>query len=232
MAGVSDRIFRTLARDHGAALAPSEMVATEPQLRGSQKTRQRMNHLGEPGPISIQLLGADPRHMAAAARYSVDRGAQLIDINMGCPAKKVCKKLVGSALMRDEHLIGEILDAVVSAVPVPVTLKMRTGWEPGQRNAVRIARLAESAGIQAITIHGRTRQCKYRGPVEYDTIRAVKHEVTLPVIANGDIDSPQKAQAVLAYTGADAVMIGRAAQGNPWLFGRLDRYLREGWDPG
>jgi tRNA-dihydrouridine synthase B len=151
---------------------------------------------------------------------------------MGCPAKKVCKKLVGSALMRDEHLIGEILDAVVSAVPVPVTLKMRTGWEPGQRNAVRIARLAESAGIQAITIHGRTRQCKYRGPVEYDTIRAVKHEVTLPVIANGDIDSPQKAQAVLAYTGADAVMIGRAAQGNPWLFGRIDRYLREGWDPG
>ena len=232
MAGVSDRIFRTLARHHGATLAPSEMVATEPQLRGSQKTCQRMNHLGEPGPSSIQLLGANPRYMAAAARYSVDQGAQLIDINMGCPAKKVCKKLVGSALMRNEHLIGEILDAVVSAVPVPVTLKMRTGWEPGQRNAVRIARLAESAGIQAITIHGRTRQCKYRGPVEYDTIRAVKRAVAVPVIANGDIDSPQKARAVLAYTGADAVMIGRAAQGNPWLFGRIDRYLREGRDPG
>ena len=228
MAGVSDRIFRTLAREHGAALAPSEMVATDPQLRGSQKTRQRMNHLGEPGPISIQLLGADPKHMAAAARYSVDQGAHLIDINMGCPAKKVCNKSAGSALMQNEKLVEDIIKSVVNAVNIPVTLKMRTGWNEENKNAPTIAKIAEDNGIKMLAIHGRTRAQKYNGDAEYDTVKKIKGIVSIPVVANGDITSAEKAKKVLDYTGADAVMLGRATQGNPWLVGQINNYLTTG----
>ena len=232
MAGVSDRPYRRLARIHGAALAVSEMISANPALRHSSESLRRIDHSGETGPISIQLLGADPLQMAEAAKFNVDRGANIIDINMGCPSKKVCNRRVGSALLRHEILVGQILDAVVSAVDVPVTLKIRTGWDPNQRNGVRIAKIAESAGVSALSVHGRTRQCKFHGPVEYQTIKQIKREVGIPVIANGDIDSPQKAKRVLEYTQADGIMIGRAAQGQPWLFGRIANYLNCGIDPG
>ncbi len=225
MAGVTDRPFRVLCRRLGAAAAVSEMVSTDPRLRNSRKTRLRLDHRGEPSPRIVQIAGADPHAMADAARFNVDNGAQIIDINMGCPAKKVCNALAGSALLRDEPLVVRILEAVVAAVPVPVTLKIRTGWDPAHRNARRIARIAEDAGIQALAVHGRTRACGYSGAVEYDTIRAIKAEAGIPVIANGDIDSPQRARAVLEYTGADAVMIGRAAQGRPWIFREIRHYL-------
>ena len=232
MAGVSDRPYRRLARIHGAALAVSEMISANPALRHSSESLRRTDHSGEAGPISIQLLGADPLQMAEAAKFNVDRGANIIDINMGCPSKKVCNRRVGSALLRHEILVGQILDAVVSAVDVPVTLKIRTGWAPDQRNGVRIAKIAESAGVSALSVHGRTRQCRFHGPVEYQTIKQIKREVGIPVIANGDIDSPQKAKRVLEYTQADGIMIGRAAQGQPWLFGRIANYLNCGIDPG
>src|SRR5687768_975827 len=197
MAGITDRPFRRLARRFGAALAVSEMVSCRPELRGSRKTRLRLDHAGEPGPISVQIAGADPRMLAEAARFNVGRGAQIIDINMGCPAKKVCNLAAGSALMADESLALRIIAAVVDAVDVPVTVKMRTGTDSRNRNAVRIARGAEQAGAAMITVHGRTRACQYRGPVDYDTIAEVKSRVMLPVIANGDIDSPEKARQVL-----------------------------------
>ena len=228
MAGVTDRPFRQLCRRHGAALAVSEMVTADTSLYASRKTQKRLDHEGEPGPVSVQIVGSDPRKLAEAARVNVDHGAQIIDINMGCPKKKVCKVAAGSALLRDEALVGRILEAVVAAVPVPVTLKIRTGWDPAHRNAPRIARIAEAAGIQALAIHGRTRACGFSGSAEYDTIRAVKAEVRIPVIANGDIDSPHKARQVLEQTGADALMIGRAAQGRPWIFAEIDHYLRTG----
>jgi tRNA-dihydrouridine synthase B len=222
MAGITDRPFRTLCRRFGAALAVNEMISANPRLREDRKTRLRTDHTGEPGLRAVQILGNDPGAMAEAARFNAGRGAQIIDINMGCPAKKVCGKAAGSALLRDETLVAGILAAVVRAVPVPVTLKIRTGWDPDSRNAVRIARIAEEAGIQALTVHGRTRACGFAGAAEYRTIRAVKQAVTLPVIANGDIDSPAKALAVLQETGADAVMIGRAALGQPWIFASLN----------
>ncbi len=228
MAGVTDRPFRQLCRQLGAGLAVSEMISANAKLRHTLKTRRRMDHLGEVEPKSVQIAGAEPAVMADAARYNIDHGAQIIDINMGCPAKKVCKKSAGSALLEDERLVSRILDAVVGAVSVPVTLKIRTGSRPGQRNGVNIAKIAEAAGIQALAVHGRTRVCKYHGHAEYDTIRAIKHSVSIPVIANGDIDDPIKAKKVLEYTGADGVMIGRAAQGRPWLFKQIDHYLRTG----
>jgi tRNA-dihydrouridine synthase B len=230
MAGVTDRPFRQLCKRMGAGLAVSEMVASNSLLWGSEKTRRRANHDGEVEPISVQIAGAEPRMMADAARYNVDQGAQIIDINMGCPAKKVCNVMAGSALLRDEPLVGRIIDAVVAAVDVPVTLKIRTGWDREQRNARTVARIAESAGIQALAVHGRTRACGFSGNAEYDTIAAVKSDVSIPVIANGDIDTPERAKQVLDYTRADAVMIGRAAQGRPWMFGEIEHYLRTGED--
>lgn len=232
MAGVSDQPYRRLARSYGAALAVTEMVSASPDLQHSRKSRQRTTHNGERDPISVQLLGADPQHMADAARANVDRGAQIIDINLGCPTKKVCKRLVGSALMKDEPLVQKILESVVKAVAVPVTLKMRTGWDRQNKNAAVIAKMAEQAGIQALTVHGRSRECRYHGPIDYETIAWVKATVSIPVIANGDIDSPAKAVTVLEKTGADAVMIGRAAQGQPWLLSRLNEALNNGKDPG
>jgi tRNA-dihydrouridine synthase B len=228
MAGVTDRPFRQLCKRLGAGYAVSEMTASDPRLWSTPKSRRRVAHAGEVEPIAVQIAGTDPATMANAARHNVDHGAQIIDINMGCPAKKVCNVLAGSALMRDEPLVARILDAVVSAVPVPVTLKMRTGWDRSSRNAVALAVLAQSCGVQALTIHGRTRCDFYEGEAEYDTIAAVKASVDIPVIANGDIDSPEKAARVLALTGADAVMIGRAAQGRPWIFREIDAYLRDG----
>jgi tRNA-dihydrouridine synthase B len=228
MAGVTDRPFRQLCRRFGAGLAVSEMVSSDASLWGTRKSVRRLDHRGEPGPISVQIVGADPGQMAEAARANVGHGAQIIDINMGCPAKKVCRLAAGSALLRDEVLVGRILEAVVAAVEVPVTLKIRTGWSPERRNGVRIARLAEDIGIQALAVHGRTRACGYTGQAEYETIRAVKDEVRIPVIANGDIDSPQKARQVLESTGADGLMIGRAAQGRPWIFAQVQHYLRSG----
>ncbi len=219
MAGVTDRPFRKLCRQFGAGYAVSEMVASKPELWQTPKSMRRMNHDGEDAPVAVQIAGNDPAVMAEAARFNVSRGAQIIDINMGCPKKKVCRADAGSALLRDEALVARILDAVVNAVDVPVTLKTRTGWSPENKNAIRIAQLAENAGIQALTMHGRTRACGFDdGTVDYDSIRNVKAAVSIPVIANGDIDSPAKARAVLEYTGADAVMIGRAAQGRPWIF--------------
>ncbi|HUX29255.1 MAG TPA: tRNA dihydrouridine synthase DusB [Thiobacillus sp.] len=229
MAGVTDRPFRQLCKRLGAGMAVSEMVTSNSLLYGSAKTARRANHEGEVNPISVQIAGADPAMMAEAARHNVDRGAQIIDINMGCPAKKVCNVMAGSALLQDEALVGRILDAVVTAVPeVPVTLKIRTGWDREHRNALNILKIAENAGVQALAMHGRTRACGYTGEAEYDTIRAVKAQARIPVIANGDITTPEKAQYVLEYTGADAVMIGRAAQGRPWIFREIAHFLATG----
>ena len=231
MAGVSDRPFRQLCRRLGAGLAVSEMVSAQRRLWDSRKTRLRRDHAGEPEPRSVQIVGNDPQAMAEAARLNVDHGAQLIDINMGCPAKKVCGALAGAALLRDEALVGRILEAVVNAVAVPVTLKIRTGWDLAHCNGVAIARRAEQAGVQALTVHGRTRACGYSGPVDYATIRAIREAVRIPVIANGDIDSPEQARWVLDYTGAAAVMIGRGAQGRPWIFRDITHFLTTGARP-
>ena len=231
MAGVTDRPYRTLVKQLGAAYAVSEMVTSRSDLRDSLKTSRRLDHTGESGPIAVQIAGTDAEMMAEAAIYNLQRGAQIIDINMGCPAKKVCQKWAGSALMQDEPLAMSIIEAVVkAALPygAPVTLKMRTGWRCDQRNAVSLAKQAESAGVQMITVHGRSRDQGYKGQAEYDTIAQVKRAVSVPVVANGDIDSPQKAQQVLQHTGADAVMIGRAAQGRPWLFREIHHYLAHG----
>jgi len=228
MAGVTDRPFRQLCKRMGAAMAVSEMVSSNSLLYGSEKTRRRACHDGEVKPVSVQIAGADPVMMAQAARHNADQGAEIIDINMGCPAKKICNVMAGSALLKDENLVSRILDAVVQAVDIPVTLKIRTGWDTQHKNAITVARIAESAGIQALAIHGRTRACAYRGQAEYDTIAAVKTSIRIPIIANGDITTPEKAWAVLEYTGADAVMIGRAAQGKPWIFRETDHYLTTG----
>ena len=231
MAGVTDRPYRTLVKQLGAAYAVSEMVTSRSDLRDSLKTSRRLDHTGESGPIAVQIAGTDAEMMAEAAIYNLQRGAQIIDINMGCPAKKVCQKWAGSALMQDEPLAMSIIEAVVKAALLygaPVTLKMRTGWRCDQRNAVSLAKQAESAGVQMITVHGRSRDQGYKGQAEYDTIAQVKRAVSVPVVANGDIDSPQKAQQVLQHTGADAVMIGRAAQGRPWLFREIHHYLAHG----
>ena len=228
MAGVTDKPFRLLCKRLGAGLAVSEMTISDPRFWTTRKSLTRMDHAGEPDPISVQIAGTDPTALAEAARFNVDHGAQIIDINMGCPAKKVCNVLAGSALMRDPALVARILEAVVAAVAVPVTLKIRTGWDAQSKNAPEIARIAEAAGIQALAIHGRSRDQHYSGQAEYDTIAEVKSLLRIPIIANGDIDSPRKAAAVLAQTGADAVMVGRAAQGRPWLLGQIARYLDSG----
>jgi tRNA-dihydrouridine synthase B len=228
MAGVTDRPFRMLCKKLGAGYAVSEMVASNPALYGTGKSRRRIDHAGEPAPVAVQIAGADSAMLADAARYNVARGAQVIDINMGCPAKKVCNAAAGSALLADEALVARIVDAVVRAVDVPVTLKIRTGSHPGARNAVAIARIAQDAGVAALTVHGRTRACAFVGAVEYDTIASVKREISIPVIANGDIATPEVAKAVLAHTGADALMIGRAAQGRPWIFREIAHFLATG----
>ncbi len=228
MAGVSDRVFRAVCRAHGADYAPSEMTSSNPLLRATAQTQKRLEIAGEIAPRIVQIAGAVPAEMAAAARDGVANGAEIIDINMGCPAKRVCNRLAGSALLKDETLVREILEAVVGAVSVPVTLKTRTGWSRAARNAVRVARMAEDCGISALTLHGRTRECAYQGDAEYDTIAEVKAAVHMPVIANGDITSPAKARMVLEHTGADGLMIGRAAQGDPWLFARIRAYLTDG----
>jgi tRNA-dihydrouridine synthase B len=228
MAGISDRPFRELCKQFGAGMAVSEMVASNPALRSHKRTLLKADHNGETGLRSVQILGTDPRQMADAAKFNAQRGAQIIDINMGCPAKKVCSVAAGSALLKDEALVKKILDAVVNAVDIPVTLKMRTGWDLQNRNAVDIAKIAENSGIAALTLHGRTRACKFNGPAEYETIKKVKQSVRIPIIANGDIDSAQKAKYVLETTGADAIMIGRAAQGNPWLFAQISHFLKTG----
>lgn len=228
MAGVTDRPFRQLCRELGAGMAVSEMVSADPRLWQTRKSRLRRDHRGEAGPRSVQIAGADPDMMADAARFNVDNGAEIIDINMGCPAKKVCNVLAGSALLRDEALVGRILEAVVNAVDVPVTLKIRTGWDPHSRNALTVARMAEDSGIQMLTVHGRTRACGYSGTAEHDTVRAVKQAVSIPVIANGDITSPREAARVLHETGVDGLMIGRAVQGNPWLFREVNYFLATG----
>lgn len=231
MAGVTDRPFRQLCKRLGAGYAVSEMVTSRKDLWKSLKTSRRANHDGEVAPIAVQIAGTEPQMMAEAAAYNIDRGAQIIDINMGCPAKKVCTKWAGSALMQDEPLATAIIEAVVAACAphkVPVTLKMRTGWCQAERNAVRLARVAESAGVAMVTVHGRTREQGYGGQAEYDTIAAVKAALNIPVVANGDIDSPEKARDVLAATGADAIMIGRAAQGRPWIFREIAHFLETG----
>lgn len=228
MAGITDRPFRTLCYEMGAGLTVSEMMSSNPQVWESDKSRLRMVHVDEPGIRTVQIAGSDPVEMADAARINVESGAQIIDINMGCPAKKVNRKLAGSALLQYPDLVKSILIGVVNAVDVPVTLKIRTGWAPEHRNCVEIAQLAEDCGIQALTIHGRTRACLFNGEAEYDSIRAVKQKVSIPIIANGDITNPHKARAVLDYTGADALMIGRAAQGRPWIFREIQHYLDTG----
>ncbi len=225
MAGITDAPFREICTHFGAGLTVSEMVASNPALRLHHRTLLRAEHSENTGFRSVQILGTNPYDLANAARFNVENGAQIIDINMGCPAKKVCSVAAGSALLRDEMLVKQILDAVVNAVDVPVTLKIRTGWDNENRNAVTIAKIAEEAGIAALTIHGRTRACKFEGHAEYETIKIVKQSVKIPIIANGDIDSPQKAQFVLTETGADAIMIGRAAQGNPWIFEQISHFL-------
>jgi tRNA-dihydrouridine synthase B len=228
MAGVTDRPFRQLCRRLGAGLVVSEMVTSDVRLWNSRKSSLRLLHAGDPEPRSVQIAGGDPQMLAEAARKNVELGAQIIDINMGCPAKKVCNKAAGSALLRDEPLVREILAAVVGAVDVPVTLKIRTGWDRANKNGVTVAKIAEDAGIAALAVHGRTRADLYTGEAEYDTIAAIKQAVSIPVFANGDIDSPQKARAVLDATGADALLIGRAAQGRPWIFREIEHYLRTG----
>ncbi|HEA25912.1 MAG TPA: tRNA dihydrouridine synthase DusB [Ectothiorhodospiraceae bacterium] len=229
MAGITDRPFRQLCRRMGAGMAVSEMVASNSLLWGSEKTKRRANHQGEPDPRSVQIMGADPQMMAQAARFNVDNGAQIIDINMGCPAKKVCNVAAGSALLQNEKLVGEILDAVVNEVSeVPVTLKIRTGWDQKSRNGITIGKIAEAAGIQALAVHGRTRADGYRGEAEYETIAQIKQAISIPVIANGDITTPEKAKQVLDATGVDAIMIGRAAQGRPWIFREISHYLETG----
>ncbi|MCW8879432.1 MAG: tRNA dihydrouridine synthase DusB [Kangiellaceae bacterium] len=228
MAGVTDLPFRRLCKAMGAGVVVGEMVSSDPSLRQSRKSQLRLRHDDEPGLRIVQIAGGDAEMLAQAAQYNVANGAQVIDINMGCPAKKVCKKAAGSALLKDPQLVEQILNAVVNAVEVPVTLKIRTGWDPENKNAVLIARMAEDAGIQSLAVHGRTRACKYLGLAEYDTIALVKQSVSIPVVANGDIDSPQKAKYVLDYTGADGVMIGRAAQGRPWIFREINHFLTTG----
>jgi tRNA-dihydrouridine synthase B len=228
MAGVTDRPFRQLCKKFGAGLAVSEMVASNSLLWGSEKTRRRANHEGEVEPIAVQIAGADPGMMADAARYNVEQGAQIIDINMGCPAKKVCNTMAGSALLKDEALVGRILGAVVKAVDVPVTLKFRTGWDPANKNALSVARIAEDSGVRLLSLHGRTRACGFSGRAEYDTIRDVRRSTRLPVVANGDITTPEEARHVLEYTGADGIMIGRAAQGRPWIFREIAHHLATG----
>lgn len=228
MAGVTDRPFRELCLRLGAGMAVSEMLLANPDVWDTQKTRMRMDHSAEGGLRSVQIAGADPEMMAFAARYNVEQGAQIVDINMGCPAKKVNKKLAGSALLRAPDQVKAICQAVVDAVEVPVTLKIRTGWDPDNRNGVEIARIAEDCGIAALAVHGRTRACLYKGEAEYDTIRAIKQAVSIPVVANGDINSPEKARYVLDYTGVDAVMIGRAAHGRPWIFREIRHFLETG----
>ena len=228
MAGVTDKPFRVLCKRLGAGLAVSEMTTSDPRFWGTAKSLRRMDHAGEPDPVSVQIAGTVPGALAEAAKYNVDHGAQLIDINMGCPAKKVCNAWAGSALMRDEALVARILEAVVAAVGVPVTLKIRTGWDAGHRNAPVIARIAQESGVAALAVHGRTRDQLYTGIAEYETIAAIKAELRIPVIANGDIDSPDQAAHVLRATGADAVMVGRAAQGRPWIFREISHFLRTG----
>jgi tRNA-dihydrouridine synthase B len=228
MAGITDRPFRRIARRFGAGLAVSEMISSRPDLRHSRKTRLRLEHGGEPRPVSVQIVGADPRMLAEAARYNVDQGADIIDINMGCPAKKVCNVQAGSALLEDEALVARILEAVVAAAAVPVTLKIRTGPSPERRNAARIAHIAEQAGVQLLAIHGRTRACGFGGNAEYRTVAEAKSRVRIPVIVNGDIRSGEDAKRALSITGADGVMIGRAAQGRPWLFAEIEHFLRTG----
>jgi len=228
MAGITDRPFRRLARRFGAALAVSEMVSARPELRDSRKSRLRVDHAGEEGPVSVQIAGSEPQELAEAARHNAGLGADIIDINMGCPAKKVCNRQAGSALLEDERLVGRILEAVVAAVDVPVTLKIRTGPQPARRNAPAIARIAEAAGVQMLAVHGRTRACMFAGQAEYETIAEVKAAVRIPVIANGDIQSGADAKRVLALTNADGLMIGRAAQGRPWLFRQVAHYLATG----
>jgi tRNA-dihydrouridine synthase B len=228
MAGVTDKPFRLLCKRLGAGLAVSEMTTSDPRFWHTSKSVHRMDHVDEPDPVSVQIAGTVPAVMAEAARFNVDHGAQIIDINMGCPAKKVCNAWAGSALMRDETLVAHILEAVVAAVDVLVTLKIRTGWDAGNRNAPRIARIAEQSGIAALAVHGRTRDQQYTGLAEYDTIAQIKSQLSIPVIANGDIDSPQRAAFVLQHTGCDAVMVGRAAQGRPWLLGAIAHYLASG----
>jgi len=228
MAGVTDKPFRLLCKRSGADLAVSEMTTSDPSLWHTRKSRQRMDHAGEPEPVSVQIAGTEPEQMAVAARHNVALGADIIDINMGCPAKKVCKAWAGSALMRDEGLVERILRAVVCAVEVPVTLKIRTGWNADHRNGPVIARIAEDCGIRALAVHGRTRDQKYGGEAEYETIARIKQSLSIPVLANGDIDSPEKARQVLAYTRADGLLIGRAAQGRPWIFREIRHFLETG----
>lgn len=228
MAGVTDRPFRQLCKRMGAGLVVSEMLSSNPRVWNTAKSMQRMDHNGEEGIRSVQIAGSDPELMAQAAQFNVANGAQIIDINMGCPAKKVNKKLAGSALLQYPELVESIVKAVVEAVDVPVTLKIRTGWNEDNRNGVHIATIAQDNGIQSLAVHGRTRACMFKGEAEYDTIRAIKAAVSIPVVANGDITSPKKAKAVLEHTGADAVMVGRGAQGNPWIFREIQHYLQTG----
>lgn len=228
MAGVTDQPFRLLCRELGAGLVISEMVTSNPALFGTRKTQLRLNHDGEPEPRAVQIAGADPEQMAQAAIFNVEHGAQIIDINMGCPAKKVCNVMAGSALLRDELLVEQILTSVVNSVDVPVTLKIRTGWDKENRNAVKIARIAEETGIQALTVHGRTRACAFTGTAEHETAGEIKSKVRIPVIANGDIATPEKAAEILNVYNVDGIMIGRAAQGNPWIFREINHYLKTG----
>lgn len=231
MAGVTDRPFRELCRSQGAGLAVSEMLSSNPRVWNSKKSKLRMDYHDESGIRSVQIAGSEPLAMAAAAQLTVQQGAQIVDINMGCPAKKVNKKKAGSALLPHPELVRAILESVVDAVDVPVTLKIRTGWDPENRNGLEIAKIAEQSGIQALAVHGRTRQCLYKGFAEYDTIKTIKENVTIPVIANGDISSVEKAKFVLDHTGADAIMIGRGAQGAPWIFNEINHYLKTGEQP-
>jgi tRNA-dihydrouridine synthase B len=231
MAGISDRPFRMLCRRFGAGLAVAEMVSSNTALWATRKSVRRLDYSGETGPVAAQIVGADPQAMAEAARINLDLGAHIIDINMGCPAKKVCKQAAGSALLRDEALVGRILDAVVSAVAAPVTLKIRTGWSPDSRNAVRIAQIARESGIAALTVHGRTRACSYAVAAEHDTLRTIREQVDLPLIANGDITGPRTAKQILDWTGADAIMVGRAARGRPWIFRDIRAFLTSGAVP-